>query len=106
MRVGGGVSHVLTHEVVAGHGDEVTLSDVTELVEDLPHSSRHRRFACAGVAREAHVQGWWLGMQPDAPAQAIDDQQRCDLSDPGLDLAQVATPPPEPFNPFPYAPIP
>jgi hypothetical protein len=79
------VTDVLAHEVVARAGDDARLLDVAEPVQHLRHLHRDGRLPGAGVAGERHVQRRPLRGQADLPAELVDQEQRRDLADAGLD---------------------
>ena len=54
-------------------------------MQDLRHLHRDGRLARAGVAGERHVQRRPLGSQADLSAELVDQEQRRDLADTGLD---------------------
>jgi hypothetical protein len=79
------VADVLPDEVVAGDRHHLGLLDVAQPVQDLGHAQRDGRLPRARVAGEAHVQRRTRGGEIVLAAQAIDDEQRRDLADAGLD---------------------
>src|SRR5581483_11085886 len=79
------VADVLAHEVVARAGHDARLLDVAEAVQYLRHLDRDRRLAGPRVARERHVQRRPLRREADLAPQLVDQQQRRDLADAGLD---------------------
>ena len=79
------VADVLADEVVARAGDDARLLDVAEPVQDLCHLQCDGRLARPRVAREGHVQRRALGGEPHLGPQPVDQEQRRDLPDAGLD---------------------
>ncbi len=88
LGLGGGVADVLADEVVTRTGDHPRLGDVPQAVEDLRHLQRHRRLARPGVAGDRHVQRGAVRGQADLAAQPVDQEQRRDLADAGLDRCE------------------
>jgi len=86
--LGRGVPDVLADQVVAGHADQLPLAQVPELAEHLAHVRGHRRLARPRAAGEAHVQAGPRRGQPVPLPEPVDQQQRRDLADPGLDRGQ------------------
>jgi hypothetical protein len=82
------VAHVLADQVVAGHRDEVALAQVAQLAQQLAHPHGQGRLARAGAAGEAHVQAGPGRAEPVPAAELVDEQQRRDLPDPGLDRGE------------------
>jgi hypothetical protein len=80
-----GVAHVLPDQVVAGGADQVAAPQVAQVIQDLGHAQRDRGLARAGAAGEAHVQRGAGGLQAEAGAEPVDQEQGGDLADPGLD---------------------
>jgi hypothetical protein len=62
---------------------------LSRALEDLGHAQRDRGLAGAGAAGEAHVQRGAGGVQAEAGAEPVDQEQGGDLADPGLDRADA-----------------
>ena len=79
------MTDVLADEIVARDGDEMSPTDVAELMEDLRHAHRDRGLARPGIAGEAHVQGRRLRGEAEPRAHAVDEQERRDFANALLD---------------------
>ncbi len=79
LRFGGGVSHVLAHEIVPRGQDDMTPASVSHLGQDLAHAHGHGGLAGAGSAGEAHVQGGDAGFESELATHLVQHQQGGDL---------------------------
>ncbi len=68
------MANVLAHQIVTAHRHHVVAPDISKLVQHLRHTLRHRGFAGAGVAGEAHMQGRGLRLQPHFPPGTLHQQ--------------------------------
>ena len=81
LGLGGGVPHVLAHQVIARGGDHMTFSQIAEAVEDLRHPLRHGGLAGTRASGEGHVQARRRAGQLQLLACLVHQQQGGDLAD-------------------------
>ena len=83
------MADVLADEIVAGDAHHMTFAHVAEPVQDLGHAQCDGRFAGAGIAGEAHMQGRGACFQAQLLARARHREIRRDLADTPLHRRQA-----------------
>jgi hypothetical protein len=86
---GRGVADILADEIVSRHRDHVAFADIAETMQDFGHPERHGGFPGTGVSGEVHVQRRRARGQAELAAKPVDQEQRRDLADAGLDGLQA-----------------
>ena len=83
------MADVLADKIVPRDGDNMVAADVIQAMQHVGHAPGNRGLAGAGIAGEAHVQRRRVGADAKAPPRRLDEQERGDLADAGLDGLQA-----------------